>query len=443
MLHHIEKYETVFGLLALFPVLMLPVLLGGLEAEAVWKMVLVLFVTLFCSLSLGIMCSAFCTSGGTAAGLTLACIVLMALGAPLVAVVLDEALELPLVMQEGILMAFSPVSAFSMTINSIPVSQASNFWISLGWTTGIGLAALLTAFFWTPHCWQDRASMKFFQIFLFVQKTLWGRNHDTDQCRLFRNTALETNPIYWLSARKQRATLAWVVLICWALIWGLAESAYTRWPDPEISLVISWLLVASMKYFFTSEVCGRFTEDRRQDALELLLSTPLTLSDFVHGQLRALARTFLWPTMMTLAAVFLMMLSAEVFSLALMKTKEEFLFLLAIGLTIWVIDLPALFWVGLHLSLTMKNPGRSVGGTVFRILVLPWVVWFFLITLVGFSGAFGIVGKLNQYTIPVSWLVVCLVNNSIWALHAKFTVKGRFRELAAIPLGVSTSTPAP
>src|SRR5437867_3847652 len=51
--------RSAFGLFAIFPVLGLPLLMGGVTGGEVWRVVLTLLATLFSSLSLGMFVSAF------------------------------------------------------------------------------------------------------------------------------------------------------------------------------------------------------------------------------------------------------------------------------------------------------------------------------------------------------------------------------------------------
>src|SRR5207247_5468041 len=51
--------RSAFGLFAIFPILGLPLLMGGVTGGEVWRVVLTLLATLFSSLSLGMFVSAF------------------------------------------------------------------------------------------------------------------------------------------------------------------------------------------------------------------------------------------------------------------------------------------------------------------------------------------------------------------------------------------------
>ena len=76
--------QGVFGLLAAVPMLVVPVLMGGVDPALVLRMVGVLFATLVLSLSVGIACSAMFKSSKVTAGVTLAVMVFLNFGAPLI-----------------------------------------------------------------------------------------------------------------------------------------------------------------------------------------------------------------------------------------------------------------------------------------------------------------------------------------------------------------------
>jgi len=65
-----------------------------------------------------------------------------------------------------------------------------------------------------------------------------------------------------------------------------------------------------IKVWFALEAGKQLSEDRKQGALELLLSTPLTVQDILRGQRLALERQFLGPVMVVLMVLFLVKGSA-------------------------------------------------------------------------------------------------------------------------------------
>src|SRR5204862_25874 len=64
--------QSIYGLLAIFPVLGLPLMMGGVTVGEFWRVILVLVVTLFLSLSLGLFVSALSRESRQAMGGTLA-----------------------------------------------------------------------------------------------------------------------------------------------------------------------------------------------------------------------------------------------------------------------------------------------------------------------------------------------------------------------------------
>ena len=71
------------GLIAIFPVLGIPLLLGSVAVEEFWRVVLVLFNTLLLSLAAGIFISSISLRAGRAAGATLGMMILLLGGAPI------------------------------------------------------------------------------------------------------------------------------------------------------------------------------------------------------------------------------------------------------------------------------------------------------------------------------------------------------------------------
>ncbi len=136
------------------------------------------------------------------------------------------------------------------------------------------------------------------------------------------------------------------------------------------------LLNLLLKVWFALEAGRQLAEDRRQGALELLLSTPLTVQDILRGQLLALKRQFLGPVVVTLLVFFLFMMAAASDEMLLENPEDRSFWVLswAAGMVMLVADLAALYWVGMWKALTAKNPTRAAASNLGRILVLPWVV---------------------------------------------------------------------
>ena len=68
---------SIYGLLAIFPVMGVPLLLGGVAPAEFWRVVLVCANNLFFSLALGMFCSAICKDERKAIALTMSTIILL------------------------------------------------------------------------------------------------------------------------------------------------------------------------------------------------------------------------------------------------------------------------------------------------------------------------------------------------------------------------------
>jgi hypothetical protein len=149
-----------------------------------------------------------------------------------------------------------------------------------------------------------------------------------------------------------------------------------------------------MKFFVAMQACRFFAEARRSGALELLLCTPLTSREIIHGQWQVLKRLFLWP-IVTLVVVQLAFVVPYVISIKSLFGQAaqtlpasapgaayvSYMVYLAGLLPICnnilklVLDFYALGWIGMWLALTIKKPNLAVAFTVLFVLVLPSFVF--------------------------------------------------------------------
>ena len=81
-----------------------------------------------------------------------------------------------------------------------------------------------------------------------------------------------------------------------------------------------------LKYWVAAEACRRFTLDRRSGALELLVSTPMTVREILGGQLFALLKQFALPVMVVVLADIIFPFSH--------RTDDDWVLLWIAGITI-------------------------------------------------------------------------------------------------------------
>jgi len=177
----------------------------------------------------------------------------------------------------------------------------------------------------------------------------------------------------------------------------------------DANTVVPTLLLVQgfFKVWVVSEACTRLAHDRTNGALELLLSTPLTPADVLRGQWLALRRQFLRPLVVLALLEFFLLRRAFSSDLALLSVA------------MLAADFVALGWVGMWLGLSAKNLTRALLGTVFLLLVLPWLVTFAMHSFLGYlDSLLGTRAVSSDSAVGFSrlvwWFVIGLLSNVLW-----------------------------
>ena len=192
----------------------------------------------------------------------------------------------------------------------------------------------------------------------------------------YRARLLDRNAFLWLAAReKVKPRYAWAIIGTIAIGWSMTYFSFPRMAfDLPVSLLFMLLAHFVFKLWAASEVCSRLIEDRRSGALELLLSTPLSVKQVTQGQSLALRHIFFWPiAALMLFEIFLLMGGLN--NLGQEVTRQEMLAFFGAAISTFLLDLWALKWVAMWHSLFATSIGRILVGTLFRILLLPWLLF--------------------------------------------------------------------
>jgi len=190
----------------------------------------------------------------------------------------------------------------------------------------------------------------------------------------------------------------------------------------EFLIFATFGLSLSVKFLAASEAGRRFSDDRQNGALELLLTTPLKERDIVSGHRRALWAQFRG-ALIFVAALFLsnlwLMLTSHT-----RRFHDPVLPLMMIGnVVVLFTDFYAITWTGLWAGLQARQHFLGVLGTVARVLFIPWLAYF----LMGFAG-FPLIGELSFF---VCWFSFGVVNDLLWARYAKKRLRTKFRATVA------------
>jgi ABC-type Na+ efflux pump permease subunit len=428
--------NAVYALLAILPVMALPLLLGGVSAGGFWRVALALVNTLFVSLAAGMFVSSVTRLERSAVVGTVGLILLVVGGLPVCLAIWSGALNEPTPDEIARLILFtSPGYAFGLAWESTALPRVnSDFWWSSLVVHGIGWLFLWLAVRIVPRSWTDRAvttSPRNWRAWL----SRW-RYGGAAQRKSLREQLLSVNPITWLSARnRQPQRNVWIALavIAAGWVWGFAKLGQ-EWLYAPVAITFAIALHTVLKYAASGEACRRFAEDREIGSLELLLSTPLAVTDILRGQLLALRRAFAGPIVVVLLADLLLLTgaigpgAAATFSSSRQEVNQLIMAFIA-GVVVFLADLVTLSWLGMWLGLRETGYTRAWGRALGLVLLLPWCVFIAMIFTVE---------ALSQWrsgpsfeAVLLWWVFLALANDAIFFGWSRMRLRERLRDEAA------------
>jgi len=428
-----------YGLLATFPVIAVPLLMGGVSSAEFWRVVLVLVVTFVFSLSLGLFVSSIARDGRRAMGMNLVLLLLIAGGPAAVAAIISLFTG-----RFPTLWAFVSCPPYAVYL-CFDVRYKVNpdlYWSSVAVLHGLSWLMLALASWIVPHSWQERSRPQPSLPVAGSRTRLrdWLRDNAAQRKR-FRDRLLRTNAFYWLASRVQRRPdQVWIFfgfMGAWWLFGWFGGGRY--WMD-EASLVAAALLLnTTIKIWFAIMAGQQLAEERRNGTLEFLLSTPLSVKDIIRGQWLALRRQFAGPVIVLVA------LHCMFAALPFRRQPDDFIGTMYLaGAAMLVADLVALGWLGMWQGLVAKSHPRATYATIVRILALPWIVLGIIVgaTLVITALLFGRPEPTSAKTNFYLWLVLGLVTDAAFALWARRRLLTQFREVALRQFGAAPAARA-
>lgn len=376
--------NAFYGLVAVFPVVGLSLLAGGVTGAEFARMCVALINALFFSVAAAIWISSRAQSASRSY-LNAFAIIAIWLAAGAVADSLASALPRGAWVLQAI-GAASPLTAFERAKSASYLFQVRYFWLSLGLSNLGGWLFLLLA----------AGRLKFFREQEETRRRSVFSRDLFQYGRKRRRRNLERNPILWLldDSRAFRATV-WIVAALGAAAMAAGARHFNAWMVIQMSFGSPFNFV--LKLLFTIQACRFFVEARQTGALELLCSTPLSIRGMVDGQWAALRRIFLAPVCFTILAQFAAVAwGSPEFRIAQFFPNPVAVMLTGKMLVTNVADYLALGWFGMWCALTFRKPNLAVGATLLYVLVLPGLV--FCIPSLAVDGVLGVVGyaKLRQ-----------------------------------------------
>jgi ABC-type Na+ efflux pump permease subunit len=420
---------TFYALMGTLPMIFIPYLLGGIEAINLLKTAITLLNTLFFALSAGLWVSAKSWHQKRAMNAAVWIALIFAWGIPGLSALLFA--KYRLIKTAGILVLFSP---FYQQQHANPFGTGlmlDHYWISLGLVHALAWLALWRACSILPQAWQDRPVSS--ETGRWRARWRDWKFGSGEVRKSFRTRLLNRNAVHWLSSVEMRAPW-WVwlfiglVLMGWVATWAwfnfVIRETVALWNIGIAAVIIlqlgMWLRAAAV----ASEVLAR---DRFSGALELLLSTSLSVREVALGQMLTARRQLLGPV------IFIFLLGIAVFLMgypeAIHPEDRANCWMTFIGLNVlFFAELVSAFWTGLWAACSTRVANGSVALVMLRLLILPLVVYMLVITV---CAVFNIHNLENFRVWFLGWFLITFVNAVAWAIHSHGLFYERLRLAAA------------
>jgi hypothetical protein len=355
----------VCALIACLPVLILPLLTGGVTGGEACRKVLVLFDALFLSLTAGLWASARGRGwfkSARSAVLLLVCLVVLP---PLI----DLALGVL-----GVFGLLSPLGALFWAEDLWYHAFPRSYWFSIAAVHGISWLLLLSAGIRLRRAMREEDGTQ-------ESSTRANPENAVVPQRPFKPIEDGMDPIAWL-LRRQRGILP--VIWAAALVGVIYSGGYRylfRWFRTGLFAYYSSQGLSLAVYVVGGSLFGWaasrfFIEARRTGELELLLTTPLGAERIVSSQWNWFKRLLFWPIVILIlpglaqTAWYRMALGP----VASMPARWAAMLSWSLSCVNIIIGIGALFWVGLWFGLK----ARSQAGAILRIVILargaPWLI---------------------------------------------------------------------
>ncbi len=385
---------SIYNLLAVFPMLALPLLMGGITLEHFWRTVLALIVSIFFSLACGFVASVVSMRQFSSIALALALSLLAGAGLLAAAAIVDD-YKGPKVWVQT-LATCCPLYSLVTADGSRTLSQ-NNYWVSLAAVATISLGALGFVTLRLSQTWRDRPQKSRSQKRFSIPEG-WRQRANAGSLAM-RRRMLDINPFYWLDGRRRVSSpvfmLITIMLVATAvhvLAPAFSKGFSSTPPKSQLTLegyIFAWMFLgltlhALTLYYAAMISSQRLAEDKQTGALELVLCTQTTERAISRGLWQAFSRRMLFPAVacilahlffIWMGATFLIMeehklrrftpgelLWRAFFGLRISGGNDDwsfsmvlriFLLILVLFVLLWI----TLGWLGRWLGLRMKHPG--------------------------------------------------------------------------------------
>lgn len=365
--------NAFFSVLALLPVMGVPLLLGGVDWTEFSRVILALINMLFVSLAAGICVSAFGRAQSTVVAITLGVLSLLVCGLPILAELAPSA---PLASVRHCIGWGSPFYPFAYAFEVIFNRQPLKFWGTLFASHILGWLFVVLACRVLPQRWRDTGKVADAPSPRSVSPHgRWGAERKRRELR--GQISFDRVGGVLLGEAPVLRWIVWGAVAAWSLTllmnWGNPNEAILAYGGTKLFAFVLKLLVAF-------QACRFFSESRSSGLLELLLCTPLQNSDLIRAQWRKLRRLFLWPSMVL---ILMAVVSNGFVGRSVLPVPWAWQALFggsqfepSFGKISWLAitlaaDALAVGWCGMYLALTLRKSILAPALTIIFVLILP------------------------------------------------------------------------
>jgi ABC-type Na+ efflux pump permease subunit len=415
-----------YALVSLVPVLAIPLLMGGVEFNQVFRMTLVLLNTIFLSMSFGLFASAFCRERSTSRNVCMLLVMIFWVVIPGITQLVQVANLPPWL---GHLDLISPAKGKLLAFGNAP-ARFDQFWLTFFCTNAVSWIFLGLACFRLPTAWQDRPVQK------PVRERIQGGRFfkPAAQRPLVRRMLLDRNPFLWLASRNSLDPLATLLAFGLVITIGIFFMFRTKGavPASAIPLLTAGLFHLAFRFRLAEMAARRLIAEREAGTMEWLLSTPLNVSDIISGQLKALWRQ-LSPAFGLVLVVDLVAWGTFASGAGGDSAESRFYGSIVCGaaVIVFLIDCITLCWVSMLMALKVKVARKAAGEAIGRVLVLPWGIFVVALTLLAFfEGLVSARAEPSFATVLLIWLFIALGVDAFYYFRARRKLVADFRTLA-------------
>ena len=329
--------SSFYGLVAILPAIGVPLLTGGVTAGEFWRAVLVLIVTLFFSLSVGMFVSSVSWSERRAWAATGGIIIFFTALPPLLNEVSFSGLSF--------LNWASPTMALFSIHDEDYKAQPRTFWTAVAGTHALSLVLLATTAAILPKVLQ-------------VRNVPVLRNRGMNRLR-------SENPVAWfVSEQEGQRVFVWLFVLASAgVLLTMAFFTKSTLTTLAVTALVTHFVLTGWVAF---HACHNFHDAKTSGVLEQLVPTPLSSREILDGFVAALKRIFEVPVLSLLVVEGLIIMGKS-------KDIGSAVGLLVFAIIAWYFlsELHAVAFYGMWTALRVRRPNQAFTKTMLIAVIIP------------------------------------------------------------------------